>query len=302
MLTPVMLLLAGVLLPAVAGYAQTPTGPAGAEIVFLDVGQGDAILIRSDTFNILVDAGNSGHIMRDLLNRRVRHIHLLVASHNHDDHIGDMDDVMRNMPVDEFIDNTCHEATRAQRNLLTALRRYRVPTRPDTAAVKHFGGLTLEILPSPFMTCDTSQNNLSVGIIARIGAFSALLTGDSETYEENAWATRGSIPDVDVLKAAHHGAENGAAPYWLQEANPEAVVISVGVNGYGHPSVSALRRYGTHKRGIFRTDRDGTVTVCVHPNGEYHLRTEVAEPSTPCGAGRGQGEIPGGCCGPPRQQ
>jgi competence protein ComEC len=275
---------ARLLVAGISGVAQAQerSTPAGAEIVFLDVGQGDAILIRSDTFNVLIDAGNSGHIMRDLLDRRVRHIHLLIASHNHDDHIGDMDDVVRNMPVDEFVDNTCHEVTRTQSNLLIALRRYRVPRQPDTVSTRQFGAMILEILPSPFGTCDTSQNNLSIGVVVRVGAFTALLTGDSETYEQNAWAMAGLIPDVDVLKAAHHGAENGAAPYWLQEADAEVVVISVGVNSYGHPAASALRRYAIRGKQIYRTDEDGSIEICIAPTGTYKVLVPAATPGAVC--------------------
>jgi len=276
-----LLLLAAASAPLPLG-AQTRPAP-GAEIVFLDVGQGDAILIRSDTFNILIDTGRSRHIMRDLLGRGVHHIHLLIASHNHDDHIGDMDDVVRNMMVDEFIDNTCRVHKLTQDNLLYALRRKHIRPENDDARTLAFGGLSLEILPSPFRVCDPRENNTSVGVLVRVGHFSALLTGDSEADELNAWMQEGVIPDVDVLKAAHHGARNGVTPGWILATRPEVVVISVGANNtYGHPEEAALRYYQSGGRDVFRTDEDGTVLVCIAPDGEYQVHTEVNEPKATC--------------------
>jgi competence protein ComEC len=186
--------------------AQTqPASPTpGAEIVFLDVGQGDAILIRSDTFNILIDAGHSGHIMQDLNDRGVHHIHLLIASHYHDDHIGDMDDVVRNRTVDAFIGNTCNESTDTYQHLQVALQHSHVPVLAAVAATRHFGRLSLQILPSPLDDCG-EENNASIGVLVRLGRFSALLTGDSQTEEEDAWTGVKAIVDVDILKAPTTG-------------------------------------------------------------------------------------------------
>ena len=115
--------------------------------------------------------------------------------------------------------------------------------------------------------------SVSVGL-DRGGAFSALLTGDSEVEELNGWMAAGLIPDVDVLKAAHHGARNGVTPGWLDRTKPEVVVISVGAtNSYGHPNLWAMRYYQSHDRKVYRTDQDGTVIVTVDPAGRYQVET-----------------------------
>ena len=106
------------------------------------------------------------------------------------------------------------------------------------------------------------------------GGFRALLTGDSEVEELDAWLESGVIPRVNVLKAAHHGARNGVTPGWIARTNPEVVVISVGAsNSYGHPDPWAMRYYRSHQRTVMRTDEDGTVIVTVDRDGHYTLVT-----------------------------
>jgi competence protein ComEC len=268
----VLFLLAASTAPLPLG-AQTRRAP-GAEIVFLDVGQGDAILIRSDTFNVLIDAGRATSILEVLDSLGVDHINLLIATHNHIDHIGGMDAVIDSVPVGLFVDNGCEDDSEAQAYVLRSLDYAHLDPRPAWDTTFTFGAASLRILPSPFYrpACDSTQNNLSVGVILRVGHFSALLTGDSERYEESAWLKAEVVPDVDVLKAAHHGADNGVTPGWVQAANPEVVVISVGHgNAYHHPCPHALAFYRTHNRRIWRTDQDGSVSVCVSAAGEYRV-------------------------------
>lgn len=105
------------------------------------------------------------------------------------------------------------------------------------------------------------------------GGFRALLTGDSEVEELNHFLERG-VPDVTVLKAAHHGARNGVTPAWLDATKPEVVVISCGRNNqHGHPHPWALRYYEAGGRKVYRTDVDGEVRVVGHRSGEYEVAT-----------------------------
>jgi len=275
-------ILAALLGPVLPLRAQA--GPVGAEIVFLDVGQGDAILIRSDTFVVLIDAGRSQRILDDLDELGVDHVNLLIASHNHLDHIGGMDAVIDSLPVGLFIDNGCEEDTEAEAYVLRSLDYKHLQPQPAWDTTITIGRASVRILPSPFNSsaCDSSQNNMSVGVLLQVGKFQALLTGDSEVDELNAWLKAGVIPDVDVLKAAHHGARNGVTG-WIQASTPEVVVISVGAgNSYGHPEESALRYYRSGGRRVLRTDQDGSVGVCVEPDGKNEMRTHLEESGAVC--------------------
>ena len=82
------------------------------------------------------------------------------------------------------------------------------------------------------------------------------------------------VPDVTLLKAAHHGSRNAVSPAWLSATKPEVVVISVGAgNSYGHPEQSAMRYYEAASDEIYRTDLDGDVTVMGHSDGNYEVLT-----------------------------
>ena len=136
------------------------------------------------------------------------------------------------------------------------------------------GDVRITVFPSLLDPAAASENNSSLGVLVERGTFQALLTGDSEADELNGWLKAGRVPDVDVLKAAHHGSRNGVTPGWLDRTKPEVVVISVGAtNGYGHPAPWAMRYYQLHHRRIYRTDEDGTVVVTVDGDGRYQLST-----------------------------
>jgi competence protein ComEC len=285
MLKSLALLLTG-LLSSVHSAAAQRWRVEGAEIVFLDVGQGDAILVRSDTFAVLIDAGGSNRTYEILDELDVDRLHLAIASHNHRDHIGGMDYVLDSIPVALYVDNGCQESTEAQAYVENAIRNRRTPWRTARDTTFVYGRLKLRLMPSPFWapSCDSSQNNLSVGVLLEIGKFQALLTGDSETDALNAWLRRGAISPVTLLKAAHHGSRNGVTPGWIAATKPAIVVISVGQpNAYGHPSDWALRYYETGNRRVLRTDRDGAVWICVNADGRYKAVVERShELSTHC--------------------
>jgi beta-lactamase superfamily II metal-dependent hydrolase len=139
------------------------------------------------------------------------------------------------------------------------------------------GSVTLRVLPPPGW--NRSTNDESIGIIVEYGNFRALLTGDSEVDELNYFLELG-IPDVTVLKAAHHGARNGVTPRWVDVTRPEVVVISCGRNNaYGHPDPWALQYYEAVATDILRTDQDGTVAVYGYRDGSYQaalIEHEVA--------------------------
>jgi len=119
----------------------------------------------------------------------------------------------------------------------------------------------------------------------QFGAFTALLTGDSERQELGYFVSLG-IPHVTLLKAAHHGALNGVNLGWMQATRPKLVVISVGINSYGHPDSLALRFYRNSTRAIYRTDIDGTVRVIGYKDGTWRVETAAAELGTRAAAAR----------------
>ena len=264
------------LLGLLLGLAPTPAAAQDAPLTlhFLDVGQGDAIVIRSpEGRTALVDAGPSA-ITHRLYALGVDTIDFALATHAHLDHIGGMAEVLSRFPVRRYMDNGMPHGTAAYLRLMETAARSGVRYLDAADRTFRLGAATLRILPPP--PGAATQNVASVGLLVEHGAFRALLTGDAEWETIQHWLAAG-VPAVTLLKAAHHGARNGVTPAWLVATSPRVVVISVGANNpFGHPDPWALRYYATAGRDIYRTDLHGTVTVSGYPDGRYEVTTNGA--------------------------
>lgn len=243
------------------------------EITFLDVGQGDAVVIRSpDGRTAMVDAG-PGDPLRHLARLGVESIDLLVASHPHADHIGGMTDVLTARPVRAFMDNGDPHTTETYLRLIGTVERLgAIRYLEATPRTVSLGPLTIEVLPLP--PPGVGHNDRSVGLVLRHGDFSAFLSGDSEEVELSYWLDAGVVPDVTLLKAPHHGSEDGFTFPFLEAARPEVVVVSVGGdNPYGHPRPEALTAFSSVADDVLRTDVAGQVTVLGFRDGTYRILT-----------------------------
>lgn len=252
----------------------TPTSQEQAylEVTFLDVGQGDAVLIRApEGQTVLVDAGLTAPLDA-LASHGVSSLDLLVASHPHEDHIGGIAGVLQSVPAGAFMDNGVPHTTATYRELMDIVER--LPGLMYLEAeprVVRLGTAEVQVLPLP-PPGDANLNNRSVSLVVRYGAFSVLLTGDSQGPQLAYLVQSGLVPDVTVLKAPHHGSDNGLSWEFLQVARPEVVVISVGAgNGYGHPGPAAWEAYTSRAEYVLRTDVHGEVTVRGYEDGRYEV-------------------------------
>lgn len=268
----------------VSGLRHTPApaqDSARVEIIFLDVGQGDAVLIRSpEGRTALIDAGPRD-IVPLLTSLGVDTIDLAIASHPHADHIGGMERVLRTFPVRFYLDNGVPHTTGTYRSLMRWVEQSGVTYLEATARTIGLGSVTLRILPpprgpplSPRRGAAANLNDQSVGVVVELGAFAALLTGDSERRELAHFMALG-VPRVAVLKAPHHGSDNGVTREWLAATAPKVVVISCGAgNTYGHPHARALGLYQAAAT-VYRTDRNGTVTIRGARDGTLEVATHA---------------------------
>ena len=249
-------------------------GDGRLHVTFIDVGQGDAALVRFPRGStMLVDAGGlpgSGsfdigeRVVAPVLRASgVRRLDALVLSHGDADHIGGAPAVVREflpwdiwdgVPVPRHrLSRQLHDASQASGIRWTTLR------REDAIEID---GATLRVLgpPRPDWERQDVRNDDSVVFELRYGDVSVVFTGDIGTEAE-----AGIVPLVErapfrVLKVPHHGSQTSSGAAFVRALRPDVAVISAGrSNGFGHPSVSVLARYDAAGATVFRTDRDGAV-------------------------------------------
>lgn len=246
-------------------------GP-GLRLDFLDVGQGDAAVIRTPAGHaILVDAGPSLEgvdagrrvVAPFLAKAGVTRLDAVVLSHAHLDHFGGIAAVLDRVSSPLLFEPGEAVADAAYLHTLDAAAADGVGWAPlrsgDTLRVD---GLTLIVLhpDTSWAEWGLDLNEDSVVLLLEWGRFSALLSGDAGFRAERRLA--GHVGRVDLLKVGHHGSRWATGADWLRELAPEAGIISVGrVNRYGHPSAEALARLRAEGTSIWRTDQDGEVAV-----------------------------------------
>ncbi len=253
-----------VLLAAAAGVGSDGGGAAptsGLRVTFLDVGQGDAILLQPiGAAPVLVDGGPPGsRLAEKLAAARVERLGAVVVTHDQSDHAGGVEELLGQVPVERFV---YAAASRSLRSAAAAAGA--VPLRLAAGGALRAGRLRLEalwppreLLGGPGAALDPNQRSLV--LLARWRDFSLLLSADAES--EVAPLDPGP---VDVLKVAHHGSEDAGLGALLERIAPALAVISVGDgNAYGHPAPATLATLAAGGVRTLRTDRDGDVALDV---------------------------------------
>ena len=256
------LLLAG----AAAAYHGRPRPPAGFALSVLDVGQGDATLLQHGRRAILVDTGLPGAgIVGRLRDAGVSRLDAILITHSSRDHEGGLAEVLGAFSTQLVLDGRQTAAERATADdggegggarfegLPPSVRR----AIPRAGQVLRAGPIELRILwPPPERPRSGDPNETATVALVRDGEASALLTADAESPVTLPL----DLPDVDILKVAHHGSRDEGLPLLLERVRPEIAVIPVGRNTYGHPAPETLAALRVVPE-VRRTDLDGTVTV-----------------------------------------
>ncbi len=258
-------------------------GRSTLELRFLDVGQGDAVALRTPAGSwILVDAGppwtgrGPGPVVAALRGRGVTRLEALVLTHPDADHIGQADRVLAALDVATVLDPGVPVGKEGYVALLEAAAEAGVPWRPARAPLRWaVDGVALEVLhprgpPEPGSAVDA--NDHSVVLLVRWGDFEALLTGDAPATVERAVSAALPAGGVEVLKVAHHGSDTSTDSLLLARARPGVAVVSVGRgNRYGHPSPRVVRRLEAAGVPVRRTDREGTIRIEARRDGSFRV-------------------------------
>lgn len=247
---------------------------------FLDVGQGDAILLQGPDFTILVDVGRHDRddVVPHMRSLGVKFIDLLVGTHEHADHIGQLDRVLKAFPVKEvWLNGAEHTSSTFERAIDAILASNAAYHEPRAGERRAFGALNLEVLHPNHLTGDA--NNDSIVLKATYGQVSFLLTGDAEVEAEQQMLSSGRSLKADVLKLGHHGSRTSSTEPFLAAVSPEIAVYSAGAgNTYGHPHAEVLDRLRARGIAVYGTDTHGTITI--RTNGtSYTITTSKAGPA-----------------------
>jgi competence protein ComEC len=262
-------ILAAMLIPLIAALIAGRQDVKSPRLTMLDVGQGDALLLRSPKHVVLVDAGGrlgDGHfgeteLLPMLVDRGVRHIDVAVLTHVHPDHCGGLPAVLENLDVGSlWISPRRFRGDCAQR-VLEACSRRAIPIHlVHDGDVRTVGMFCIKTFVADRTFKRSPENNSSIVLRAGIGRWTSLLTGDVERDAEASLATREIR--ADVLKVGHHGSRTSSTSALLDAVRPRIALISCGLhNTFGHPHASVVE--SLHARGIhtWRTDRNGAIDV-----------------------------------------
>lgn len=247
-------------------------------VKFINVGQGDSILLSSNGYTALIDFGNAtsygSELVETLEDYGVKELDCVFISHYDTDHVGGAAKVVDAFPVYYAL---VPELSDRGKNQFSDLQ-YSFEANKTEMQIARVGTVVnigdFEITVIAYNPGESDDNDKSVVLMAKIHGKKFLFTGDAGHVVEENLLNDGINVDCDVLKAAHHGSRNSTSAEFVKAASPEYAVISAGAsNQYGHPHDEVIDILEAEKVKIYRTDRRGDVTFDV-TDGNITVKTE----------------------------
>lgn len=233
---------------------------------YIDVGQGDSILIQVNNKNLLIDSGPSSN-RKDLLNYlenlNIKKLDYIIATHPHEDHIGNMDTIIKRYNIGSFYSPKVITSSNTFESMISALVDRNLKINVLKKGVKGIDlGKNVEIqVFSPLENISSDNlNDYSPIIKITFVNNSFLFTGDAEVSTESIVLSENNNLNCDILKVGHHGSSTSTSSNFLTSVNPSVAIIPVGKNNsYGHPTPEVLSLLDSYNIRTFRTDINGTI-------------------------------------------
>jgi competence protein ComEC len=236
------------------------------ELSVLDVGQGQCVALTDGSAAVLIDCGgsgtdNAGDVAADyLLASGKSRVNVLILTHLHADHTNGVERLLSRMAVDYLVLPAGTEDEQDVLDTITQAAQEQgtvVVTLAQPCQVQA-GNMTLELyLPN----AGSDINERGIVVLAQEQDTTALIMGDGGTAAEWELLSQNLVPDVDILVVGHHGSKTASGALFLQQAQAETAIVSVGYNNYGLPAEEILQRLEEYCLQVLRTDQAGTVTI-----------------------------------------
>jgi competence protein ComEC len=259
-----------VIVAALVWVAAANAHDSRLHIFFLDVGQGDAILIETPSGqNILIDGGSADGGLAACLGDRFpfwgRNIDLVVSTHPHEDHIGGLVEVLKEYDVKQVLESSVEYDSPVYQEWQSIIEGKKIKsiTAQTGQHIELGEGIGLDVLYDGEASMGDSTSALDCNsVVSRLvyGNISVLLTADIFAETERYLLDSRFALNSTVLKVAHHGSDSSSCTEFLSVVKPQVAVISVGAdNNFGHPSPEVLGRLDTVH--LYRTDQQGTIEM-----------------------------------------
>jgi len=254
--------------------SNQPSTPIGSlSVHFIDVGQGDSILIDLEETEILIDGGGrSPGVTANISDYVDGMLEVVISTHPHADHIGGLIEVFQSFTVEQYWSSGDTSTSQTYSDLMTAIPEschQVVITRGDSPS---FGELSFEVLHPDSLSGTT--NNSSIVHNLSYGDVNFLFAGDAEEEAEASMIIAGILSDIDILKVGHHGSHSSSTNQFVNVIQPEIAIYMAGTgNSYGHPHDETIETLCDIEADIYGTDTHGTVIITVD-GGIYTVQPE----------------------------
>lgn len=232
------------------------------DVYFLDVGQADSILLSNNGHYMLIDAGNNEDgpkLVNYFKSLDITKFDYVIATHAHEDHIGGMDDIIKNFDIGTFYMPDLITTTKTFEDVLDALSEKQIAFETPTID-QEFSFSDTKITTLYVNNEAKNLNDSSIVLRLKHGTNTFLFTGDASTKVEKQLLNKNIASDV--LKVGHHGSRYSTSKEFLNKVNPQYAIISVGINNtYKHPHDETLKKLNDRKIIIYRTDQEGTIVA-----------------------------------------